>query len=61
MGKLERGVSWISLFIAIAPMLGFMGTVIGMIQAFDKIEAAGGLPWIPVYRTKHINNNLNPK
>lgn len=41
MGKLERGVSWISLFIAIAPMLGFMGTVIGMIQAFDQIEAVG--------------------
>ncbi len=41
MGKLEKGVSWISLFIAIAPMLGFMGTVIGMIQAFDKIEALG--------------------
>ena len=38
-GKLERGVSWISLFIALAPMLGFMGTVIGMIQAFDAIEA----------------------
>ena len=43
MGQLEKNVSWISLFIAIAPMLGFMGTVIGMIQAFDKISAAGGL------------------
>jgi biopolymer transport protein ExbB len=42
-GKLERGVSWISLFIALAPMLGFMGTVIGMIQAFDSIEAAGDI------------------
>lgn len=41
MGQLEKNVSWISLFIALAPMLGFMGTVIGMIQAFDKIEAAG--------------------
>lgn len=41
MGLLERGLSWISLFIAIAPMLGFMGTVIGMIDAFDKIQAAG--------------------
>lgn len=41
MGLLERGLTWISLFIAIAPMLGFMGTVIGMIQAFDSIEAAG--------------------
>lgn len=43
MGQLEKNVSWLSLFIAIAPMLGFMGTVIGMIQAFDKISAAGGL------------------
>src|SRR5690606_14534543 len=38
MGQLEKNVSWISLFIALAPMLGFMGTVIGMIQAFDQIE-----------------------
>ncbi|WP_242130781.1 MotA/TolQ/ExbB proton channel family protein [Aestuariivivens marinum] len=43
MGQLEKNVSWISLFIALAPMLGFMGTVIGMIQAFDKIEAAGDM------------------
>ncbi len=43
MGQLEKNVSWISLFIAIAPMLGFMGTVIGMIGAFDKIEAAGDM------------------
>jgi biopolymer transport protein ExbB len=42
-GKLEKGVSWISLFIALAPMLGFMGTVIGMIGAFDAIEAAGDI------------------
>ncbi len=41
MGLLERNLSWISLFIAIAPMLGFMGTVIGMIDAFDKIQIAG--------------------
>ncbi len=41
MGLLERGLSWISLFISIAPMLGFMGTVIGMIEAFDKIQLAG--------------------
>jgi len=43
MGLLEKGLVWISLFIAIAPtpMLGFMGTVIGMIQAFDKIAEAG--------------------
>ncbi|MDA0729110.1 MAG: MotA/TolQ/ExbB proton channel family protein [Bacteroidetes bacterium] len=40
MSKLERGLSWISLFIALAPMLGFMGTVIGMISAFDKIAEA---------------------
>jgi len=43
MGQLEKNVSWISLFIALAPMLGFMGTVIGMIQAFDKIQNAGGM------------------
>jgi biopolymer transport protein ExbB len=43
MGQLEKNVSWISLFIAIAPMLGFMGTVIGMIQAFTQIEAAGAI------------------
>ena len=43
MGLLEKGLSWISLCIALAPMLGFMGTVIGMIQAFDKIEAAGDM------------------
>ncbi len=43
MGQLEKNVSWVSLFIAVAPMLGFMGTVIGMILAFDKISAAGGL------------------
>ena len=43
MGQLEKNVSWISLFIAIAPMLGFMGTVLGMIDAFDKIQAAGDM------------------
>ena len=41
MGLMERGLTWISLFIAIAPMLGFMGTVIGMIGAFDAIQKAG--------------------
>lgn len=41
MGLLEKGLSWIGLFIALAPMLGFMGTVIGMIQAFDMIELKG--------------------
>ena len=45
MGRLERNTTWISLFIALAPMLGFMGTVIGMIGAFDAIEA---------------NNNISP-
>ncbi len=43
MGLLEKGLSWISLFIALAPMLGFMGTVIGMIGAFDAIKAAGDI------------------
>ncbi len=43
MGLLESGLSWITLFIAVAPMLGFMGTVIGMIQAFDQIQAAGDI------------------
>lgn len=43
MGLLEKGISWISLFIALAPMLGFMGTVIGMIGAFDAIAEAGDI------------------
>ncbi len=43
MGLLEKGLVWISLFIALAPMLGFMGTVIGMIEAFDAIEVAGDI------------------
>lgn len=43
MGLLEKGLVWISLFIALAPMLGFMGTVIGMIQAFQRIEDVGDL------------------
>ena len=43
MGLLEKGMSWISLFIGLAPMLGFLGTVIGMIDAFDKIQAAGDI------------------
>ena len=41
MGLLEKNLSWISLFIALAPMLGVLGTVIGMIAAFDAIEQAG--------------------
>ena len=43
MGLLEKGLTWISLFIAIAPMMGFLGTVIGMIEAFDNIQAAGDM------------------
>jgi biopolymer transport protein ExbB len=48
MGLLEKGISWISLFIALAPMLGFMGTVIGMIQAFEKIVQDGQVSPITV-------------
>ena len=43
MGRLEKGLVWVQLFIALAPMLGFMGTVLGMIAAFDAIEAAGDI------------------
>lgn len=43
MGQMETGLTWISLFIAVAPMLGFMGTVVGMVQAFDNIERAGDI------------------
>lgn len=43
MGRLEKGLSWISLFIALAPMLGFLGTVIGMVNAFEAIAAAGDI------------------
>ena len=43
MGLLEKGLSWIQLFIALAPMLGFMGTVIGMIGAFDAIAAENNI------------------
>jgi biopolymer transport protein ExbB len=43
MGLLEKGLSWLSLFIGLAPMLGFMGTVIGMIDAFDQIQSAGDI------------------
>ena len=42
-GLLEKGLSWLALFIALAPMLGFLGTVIGMIAAFDAIEIAGDI------------------
>lgn len=43
MARLERGLIWISLFISLGPMLGFFGTVIGMVGAFDAIEAAGDI------------------
>ena len=41
--KLEKGCSWITLFIAIAPSLGFLGTVIGMVMSFDQIQEAGDI------------------
>jgi len=41
--RLESGLSWISLFISLAPMLGFLGTVVGMVAAFDAIQAAGDI------------------
>jgi biopolymer transport protein ExbB len=43
MARLERGLIWVSLFISLGPMLGFFGTVIGMVNAFDAIEAAGDI------------------
>lgn len=42
-GRLEKNLSWIGFVIAVAPMLGFLGTVVGMVQAFDDIEAAGDI------------------
>ncbi|MCI5716781.1 MAG: MotA/TolQ/ExbB proton channel family protein [Alistipes sp.] len=42
-GQMESGLSWIGLFIALSPMLGFMGTVVGMVDAFDQIQAAGDI------------------
>ena len=42
-GLLERNLSWITLFIAIAPSLGFLGTVVGMVMAFDDIQRAGDM------------------
>lgn len=43
LGLLEKNLSWITLFIALSPSLGFLGTVIGMIQAFDKIQQVGDI------------------
>ena len=42
-GQMESGLPWIGLFIALSPMLGFMGTVVGMIDAFDAIQAASDI------------------
>ena len=42
-GYLEKGCSWITLFIAMAPSLGFIGTVVGMVMAFDQIQQAGDI------------------
>ena len=42
-GFLEKGCSWITLFIAMAPSLGFLGTVVGMVMAFDQIQQAGDI------------------
>ena len=41
--NLERGCTWITLFIQIAPSLGFLGTVIGMVMSFDQIQQAGDI------------------
>ena len=41
--NMEKGCTWIRLFIAVAPSLGFLGTVIGMVMAFDRIETAGDI------------------
>ena len=43
LGRMESGLTWISLFIALSPMLGFLGTVVGMIFAFDNIQEAGDI------------------
>lgn len=43
MSFLERGLVWLSLFISISPLFGFLGTVVGMIQAFDDIAAAADI------------------
>ena len=42
-GLMEKNLSWITLFIAMSPSLGFLGTVVGMVQAFDKIEQVGDI------------------
>lgn len=42
-GQLESGLGWLGLFIALSPSLGFMGTVVGLVQSFDSIQAAGDI------------------
>ena len=42
-GRLESGLGWLSLFISLSPSLGFMGTVVGLVQSFDAIQAAGDI------------------
>ena len=42
-GRLESGLGWLSLFISLSPSLGFMGTVVGLVQSFDSIQAAGDI------------------
>ena len=42
-GQLESGLGWLSLFISLSPSLGFMGTVVGLVQSFDSIQAAGDI------------------
>ena len=53
---LEENCSWITLFIAMAPSLGFLGTVIGMVQAFDDIERAGDIS--PTVVAEALNSNM---
>ena len=60
MGRLERGLVWISLFISIAPMLGFMGTVLGMIDAFDAIAAANDIRPIPLRDGRRLARRPRP-
>ena len=43
MSQMESGLTWVSLFISLAPSLGFLGTVVGMVQAFDAIQMAGDI------------------
>ena len=52
--QLETGLTWLSLFIAMSPNLGFLGTVIGMIGAFDAIQAAGDISPIVVASGKKV-------